>query len=60
MLEVLKKELPRKNTIEVLAIDKHINEEEFSDVASELLTEMLNGTWKRGSHTNLSYVESLF
>ncbi|MBS5397785.1 MAG: Tm-1-like ATP-binding domain-containing protein [Lachnospiraceae bacterium] len=60
MLEVLKKELPRKNNIEVLAIDKHINEEEFSDVASELLTEMLNGTWKRGSHTNLSYVESLF
>ncbi|SHE59302.1 Tm-1-like ATP-binding domain-containing protein [Lactonifactor longoviformis] len=59
MLEVLQEELPHKDNIEVLVIDKHINEPEFSDVASEILTEMLSGTWKRGSHTELSYVSVL-
>ncbi len=60
MLEVLQEELPRKENLEVLVVDKHINEPEFADIAAELLTEMLDGTWKRGSHAGLPYVRSLF
>ncbi len=57
--EVLEELFPDKPNMEALLVDKHINEPEFSDLAAELLTEMLEGTWKKGSHTELSYVASV-
>ena len=58
-LKVLREKMPKKENIEVLAVDKHINEKEFADLTSELLTEMLNGRWKKGFGTELPYVESV-
>ncbi len=54
----LKKTLPDKDNFEVLMVDKHINEKEFADVAAEIMLEMLEGIWTKGSHTELEYVES--
>ena len=45
-----------KPNLDVLLVDKHLNEPEFSDLMSELLEEMLNGTWKKGSHQDLAYI----
>ena len=45
-----------KPNLDVLLVDKHLNEPEFSDLMSELLEEMLNGTWKKGSHQDLPYI----
>jgi uncharacterized protein (UPF0261 family) len=45
-----------KPNLDVLLVDKHLNEPEFSDLMSELLEEMLAGTWKKGSHQDLPYV----
>ncbi|WP_138306141.1 MULTISPECIES: Tm-1-like ATP-binding domain-containing protein [unclassified Clostridium] len=45
--------------LEVLIVDRHINDREFSQLMAELLTEMLAGRWQKGSHTNLAYVRSL-
>jgi uncharacterized protein (UPF0261 family) len=45
-----------KQNLDVLLVDKHLNEPEFSDLMSELLEEMLNGTWKKGSHQDLPYI----
>lgn len=42
-----------KDNIDVILVDKHMNDPEFSDLMAELLEEMLKGTWKKGSHTNL-------
>lgn len=45
-----------KPNVEVLVVDKHLNEPEFADLMAELLEEMLKGTWKKGSHTDLPYI----
>ena len=45
-----------KPNLDVLLVDKHLNEPEFADLMSELLEEMLNGTWKKGSHQDLPYI----
>lgn len=58
-LKVLREKMPSKENIEVLAVDKHINEKEFANLTSNLLTEMLNGSWERGHGTELPYVESI-
>lgn len=42
--------------LDVLLVDKHLNEPEFSDLMSELLEEMLTGRWKKGSHQDLPYI----
>jgi uncharacterized protein (UPF0261 family) len=39
-----------KENLEVLLVDRHMNEPEFADLMSELLEEMLAGTWRKGSH----------
>jgi len=44
-----------KPNLDVLLVDKHINEPEFADIMAELLDEMLSGKWARGSHQDLSY-----
>ena len=45
-----------KPNLDVLLVDKHLNEPEFADLMAELLEEMLNGTWKKGSHQDLPYI----
>ncbi len=45
-----------KPNLDVLIVDKHLNEPEFADLMAELLEEMLNGTWKKGSHHDLPYI----
>ncbi len=50
-----KLELSKPN-LDVVLVDKHMNEPEFADVMAELLDEMLAGKWVKGSHHNLPYV----
>jgi uncharacterized protein (UPF0261 family) len=47
---------PNKENLEVILVDKHMNETEFADLMAELLLEMLNGTWSKGSKSDLPYV----
>ena len=42
-----------KPDLDVLIVDRHMNEPEFADLMAELLDEMLAGKWKKGSHQNL-------
>jgi uncharacterized protein (UPF0261 family) len=59
-LDALKKHLDfDKPNLELMVVDKHLNEPEFADLMSEILEEMLEGTWKKGSHKELPYVLSL-
>jgi uncharacterized protein (UPF0261 family) len=39
-----------KPTLDVLLVDRHMNEPEFADLMAELLDEMISGKWKKGSH----------
>lgn len=56
-LDALKKHLDLdKPNLEIVVVDKHLNEPEVADLMSELLEEMLEGTWKKGSHQQLPYV----
>ena len=48
-----------KSNIELLIVDKHMNEPEFADLMSGILADMLNGKWEKGSRNNLSYVQSV-
>ena len=45
-----------KSNVDVLLVDKHMNEPEVADIMAELLDEMLKGQWKKGSHQNLPIV----
>lgn len=45
-----------KSNLDVLVVDKHLNEPEFADLMAELLEEMLAGKWKKGSHQDLPYI----
>lgn len=58
-IQGLKESLELKENIEVLIVEKHINMKEFGELAAELLLEMLDGTWRKGSHTELPYVTSM-
>ena len=42
-----------KPNLDVLLVDRHMNEPEFADLMAELLDEMLSGAWKKGSHHNM-------
>ncbi|MFI5254179.1 MAG: Tm-1-like ATP-binding domain-containing protein [Candidatus Limnocylindrales bacterium] len=39
-----------KPNVDVLLVDRHMNEPEFADLMADLLTEMLDGKWRKGSH----------
>jgi uncharacterized protein (UPF0261 family) len=39
-----------KPNLDVIALDRHMNEPAFADVMAELLDEMLGGRWQKGSH----------
>ena len=41
---------PAKPNVDVLLLNRHMNEPEFADAMAELLEEMLAGTWHKGSH----------
>ncbi len=53
-VNALRKTINRnKSNLDVILVDRHMNEPEFADIMSELLNEMLSGTWKKGSHQGL-------
>ena len=39
-----------KPNLDVIALDRHMNDPVFADVMAELLDEMLGGRWQKGSH----------
>jgi uncharacterized protein (UPF0261 family) len=42
--------------LDVLVVDRHMNEPQFADLMAELLDEMLAGSWTKGSHHGLPEV----
>lgn len=44
------------DNLEVILVDKHMNEPEFADLMAGLLEDMLAGRWKKGSRADLPYV----
>jgi Uncharacterized conserved protein len=48
-----------KTNIELLIVDKHMNEPEFADLMSGILLDMLDGNWKKNSRHELDYVQSV-
>ena len=48
-----------RENLDVLVVDRHMNEPAFADLMAELLEEMLTGRWKKGSHHELPEVEAL-
>jgi len=56
-VSALRKVIDReKPNLEVLLVDKHLNEPEFADLMAGLLEEMLAGKWKKGSRRGLPYI----
>lgn len=47
-----------KPNIELLIVDKHMNEPEFSDLMSGILSDMLSSKWEKNSRNNLSFVQT--
>jgi uncharacterized protein (UPF0261 family) len=45
-----------KASLDVLVVDRHMNEPPFADLMAGLLEEMLKGTWHKGSHHDLPEV----
>ncbi|NLO21194.1 MAG: UPF0261 family protein [Syntrophomonadaceae bacterium] len=52
-VEALRNSIDRnKENLEVILVDKHMNQPEFAVFMAELLSEMLEGRWKKGSHSH--------
>lgn len=47
---------PNKDNLEVILVDKHMNEPEFAELMAELLLEMLDGKWRKGNKADLPFV----
>jgi uncharacterized protein (UPF0261 family) len=45
-----------KPNLDVIVVDRHMNEPQFADLMAELLDEMLAGRWVKGSHHRLPEV----
>ena len=59
-MEGLKERLDlSKPNIEVLVVDRHMNEPEFADLMSGILLDMLEGRWKKGDRSNQPGIQSL-
>jgi uncharacterized protein (UPF0261 family) len=41
-----------KPNLDVVIVDRHMNEPEFADLMAQLLDDMLSGTWKKGGQRN--------
>lgn len=53
-VDALRRNIARdKDNLDIILIDRHLNEPEFADLMTELLQEMLQGKWRKGSHQNL-------
>jgi hypothetical protein len=49
MRAVLDERVARANdSLDVIAVDMHILDPEFSDLATRAMGDMLDGTWRRG------------
>jgi uncharacterized protein (UPF0261 family) len=57
MAEAIREFDIHNDNFEILAVDKHLNETDFANLAAELLAEMLAGNWKKGSHAGLPFVK---
>jgi len=57
MIEAIREFNVHNENFEILAVDKHLNEPDFADLAAELLLEMLRGKWKKGGHASLPYIK---
>ena len=56
-VEALSKNIDKsKQNLEVILIDKHMNEPVFAEFMAEIREEMLNGKWHKGSRTDSPYV----
>ena len=47
---------PRKENVEVILVDKHMNDPVFAEFMAELLLDMLKGQWTKGSRSDRPYV----
>jgi uncharacterized protein (UPF0261 family) len=60
LLKGLKEKLDTtRPNVDVLLVDKHMNQPEFAELMATVLTEMLDGEWAKGSHHDLPYVKPL-
>lgn len=48
-----------KPNIELIVVDKHMNEPDFADLMACILKDMLDGNWKKNSRSHLPYVQSV-
>ncbi|MBE6021462.1 MAG: Tm-1-like ATP-binding domain-containing protein [Firmicutes bacterium] len=48
-----------KPNVEVLIVDRHMNEPEFADLLSKILNDMLDGIWEKGQYTGQPGIEVL-
>lgn len=56
-VEALRKNIDQdKDNVEVILADLHMNQPEFAELMAQLLEEMLNGQWQKGSHTDRPYI----
>jgi hypothetical protein len=59
-LEGLKETLDLdKPNLEVLVVDRHMNEPEFADLLSCILNDMMAGNWVKGARSNSPEIESM-
>ena len=47
---------PDKDNLEVILVDKHMNDPECADFLAELLLEMLKGKWTKGNRADHPFV----
>jgi len=56
-VEALKEKIdPAKDNLEVILVDKHMNDPIFAEFMAEILLEMLDGKWSKGSKSDRPYV----
>lgn len=56
-VEALKEKIdPAKDNLEVILVDKHMNDPVFAEFMAEILLEMLDGKWSKGSKSDRPYV----
>jgi hypothetical protein len=49
----------RKPNLELLLVDRHMNEPDFADLMAGLLIDMLAGKWRKGSCAGMEGITSL-
>lgn len=55
--DYMKKNLDlEKNNIELIIVDKHINEPEFAELMAQILLDMLDGNYIKGKYSSYNYI----